>query len=116
MSPHGRRAGVKIVGPLDQSREKELIGGIRNALERGESLAKAKQTFINAGYQPAEVATAVQKLPQGISPIATPIVSMSTIPVGKPGETPQSKIPPTSATLQPKKKSKLLIIIIIITN
>jgi len=111
MSPYDRRAGIKIVGPLDQNREKELIGGIRNALERGESLAKAKQTFINAGYQPREIATAVQKLPQGITPLTTPVSATPITPVGKPGEILQASSLPT---LQPKKKSKILTILIII--
>ena len=38
--------------------EKELngiAGGLKNALERGDSLEKAKATFINAGYNKEEV-------------------------------------------------------------
>jgi len=117
MSSHGRWEGVKIVRPLDQNREKELVGGIRNALERGESLAKAKQTFINAGYHPAEVATAVQKIPQGTAPIATPIATSPPTPPGKPRQTPKPNFPPvTPATGAPKKKSKLLLIIIIVVS
>ena len=45
-SNEGRRC-VKIVGPLDSSKEKDLVGGLKNALERGDNLAKAKQSFIN---------------------------------------------------------------------
>tara|TARA_Y100000310_G_scaffold325742_1_gene389700 strand:+ start:2384 stop:2881 length:498 start_codon:yes stop_codon:yes gene_type:complete len=50
--------------PLAQqpSREEELVGGIKNGLERGEPMPKIKQSFINAGYKPAEVNAAVSKL------------------------------------------------------
>ncbi len=58
-----------------------LVGGLKNALERGETIEKAKQTFINAGYKPEEVAAAAQKVPATTSkvnvsekvPIKTPI-------------------------------------------
>jgi hypothetical protein len=121
MSSHGRREGVRIVGPLDQNREKELIGGLKNALERGENLAKAKQTFINAGYQPNEVAAAVQKLPSSTAPIATPVAPAPTpgkVPVPKPEEKSLAKpLPgqPIPAGV-PKKKSKILLILIIIVS
>ena len=44
-------------------REEEIIGGLRNALERGADLQSAKQSFINAGYSSSEVESAVQKVP-----------------------------------------------------
>lgn len=37
----------------------ELSGGIKNALERGESLESIKRSFINAGYNPKEVGEAI---------------------------------------------------------
>ena len=66
----------------------EIIGGIKNALERGISLDKAAQSFINAGYNPKEVQEAVQVL-GGVSaqittiPLATPqpILSKSFSPI-----------------------------------
>ena len=33
----------------------DIVGGLRNALERGQSLQKAVQSFINAGYPPEDV-------------------------------------------------------------
>jgi hypothetical protein len=57
----------KIVAPLTQDRSQEIIGGLKNALDRGEPLAKAKQSFLNAGYKPEEIESAVQKMP-----VATP--------------------------------------------
>jgi hypothetical protein len=112
MSPYERRAGIKIVTPPNQEREQELIGGIRNALERGESIEKAKQSFLNAGYKQNEIAIAVQKIPAGSTHIipTTTSPTHATIP-GKPFST--STIP---TTIAPKKKSKLLLIILIIIS
>lgn len=33
----------------------EILGGIKNAMERGHTFEKAIQSFINAGYNPQEV-------------------------------------------------------------
>lgn len=35
--------------------KEEIIGGLKNALDRGESLERAKQSFVNAGYSQDEV-------------------------------------------------------------
>ena len=43
----------------------EILAGLKNALERGESLERAVQSFINAGYNPAEVRQAAQLLSDG---------------------------------------------------
>jgi hypothetical protein len=40
----------------------ELNGGIKNALERGESMQKIKQSFLNAGYSLEEVENATRNL------------------------------------------------------
>ncbi len=42
----------------------EIIGGLRNAVERGASLEQAVQSFISAGYNPIEVKQAAQSLSQ----------------------------------------------------
>ena len=55
------------------SRDEEIIGGIKNALERGETLDSAKQSFINAGYKFEEVESAVQKVPHVASRISSPL-------------------------------------------
>ena len=36
----------------------ELIAGLKNAMERGQSLEQAEQSFISAGYNPEEVRAA----------------------------------------------------------
>lgn len=58
MPSYGRWRHIKIVA--QQSRAQEISAGIRNALDRGESRLKAKQSFINAGYSPEEVQAASQ--------------------------------------------------------
>ena len=40
----------------------ELQGGLRNALERGNSMQQAIQSLINAGYNPQDVQEAAQSL------------------------------------------------------
>lgn len=76
MSSNARWRRFKIVAPLDQGRAEEIAGGLRNALERGESLAKAKQSFLNAGYKPEEIDAAAQKVPavtpQGVQQVTVP--------------------------------------------
>ena len=113
MSSHGRWKGVKIVGPLDPNREKELIGGIKNALERGENIEKAKQSFISAGYKPEEVAAAAQKVPSRAAP-PTPVTTT----IKKLGEKilPKPLSPKNKITPSHKKKSKIILIIIIILS
>jgi hypothetical protein len=62
MPSYGRWRRSKIVTPrpTPPSRAQEISGGIKNALDRGESIMKAKQSFINSGYTPQEVHAAVQ--------------------------------------------------------
>lgn len=57
MPSNGRWRRIEIVVP---SRASEIAGGIKNALDRGEPLAKAKQSFINGGYTQQEVQEASQ--------------------------------------------------------
>lgn len=52
----------------------ELVGGIRNALDRGEEINKAKQSFFNAGYNKKEIdeATAVLGIAEPVNAIKIP--------------------------------------------
>src|SRR3989344_4820113 len=53
----------------------EIAAGLKNAIERGYSLDSAARSFINAGYNPAEVKAAAESLTQGVSSIlASPII------------------------------------------
>ncbi len=40
----------------------DILGGLRNALERGETLEQARQSFINSGYPEKEVNEAASNL------------------------------------------------------
>jgi len=51
--------------PIDAN-VNELIGGLKNAIERGQNITDAKQTFLNAGYNAQEVDLAIQGLNQVI--------------------------------------------------
>ncbi|MBU3923300.1 MAG: hypothetical protein KJ592_00110 [Nanoarchaeota archaeon] len=62
MSSNARWRRLKIVEALTSGKTVELMGGLRNALERGETLEKAKKSFISAGYTEAEVDDATRKL------------------------------------------------------
>ena len=42
--------------------KEEVAAGLKNAIEKGESLEKAKQSFINAGYNISEVQSAAEML------------------------------------------------------
>ena len=50
----------------------DIVAGLRNALERGASLEQAVQSFINAGYNPAEVQEASRGLSFGATTMINP--------------------------------------------
>lgn len=89
MPSNGRRRHTKIVAPTP-SRAQEISGGIKNALDRGEPLEKAKQSFTNAGYTPQEVQEAAQKVASKPSQIAKPLSAS------------QSPVAPAKKTLSKK--------------
>lgn len=122
---NGGWRSFKIVAPLTPNREQELIGGLKNALDRGESLAKAKQSFLNAGYKPEEINSAVQKMPSTTSQVSNPVsdsraskniakVSQPQVSKFQPTKTAQP-LPKTTTTIPGQKKqiSKKFIIILI---
>jgi len=51
----------------------EIVGGIRTALERGESLKRAMMTFFNAGYKREEIEEAAKLVNE--NPIESPKIS-----------------------------------------
>ncbi len=103
MPSYGRWRHSKIVVPV--SRAKEISGGIKNALDRGESLSKAKQSFINAGYTPQEVQSAAQMIRQ------TPSGKVS--PPGTSQSKPLSPQPQPTATNKAKETTSKKTIIIL---
>lgn len=50
----------------------EILGGLRNALERGSSIERAVQSFINAGYNPNDVSEAADYLSRGVMSMVHP--------------------------------------------
>ena len=74
--------------------KEEIIGGIKNAMERGASFEQAVQSFINAGYNPEEVKQAASQINQGA---ATPIME---------GQAPPAQPTPTQPALAPEGKDK----------
>lgn len=58
----------------------EIIGGLRNALERGSSPDVAVQSFINAGYNPIEVKQAAQFILQKSGGLAAQMLDKDSSP------------------------------------
>lgn len=73
--------------PEDSETSDELIGGLRNALERNQSLESAERSFLNAGYGREKIAIAVAHLRrQGfVVPQKVSALIQSTLTEKKPG-------------------------------
>jgi len=84
------REGIKV------SEKEEIISGFKNAIERGESVEQAKQSFLNAGYPQQEVEQAAKAASQGASQFLQPSSSTN-----------------SQSFVQPLKKSKKKWIIIL---
>ena len=94
--------------------KEELIGGLKNALERGYTLDSAVQSFINAGYNPIEVNDAARYLSQGASFIIHPQNSLVAFPVPTTLKNPQlPPLPLLNKTNSSSKKSFMWLAIII---
>lgn len=137
MPSNARWRRFKIVDLSEQPSGQELIAGLKNALARGESLEKAKQSFLNAGYKPEEVEAAslgmsqnqpIQSQPQ-VAPTQplVPQLTQQAVSVMQPPvqeefqqvppqpSAPQPEITPIIPVAQPaKKKFPLFITILII--
>ncbi len=85
--------------------KKEIFAGIKNAIERGETLEQAKQTFINAGYSKEEVEEAVASLGRGV---------ITKFPEPSEPKAPEVEISEKIPELPPKKSKKRTLIIILI--
>jgi hypothetical protein len=74
----------------------DILGGLKNALERGDSVDEAKETFISAGYSKAEVEDAAASLEKlsVIRKAEVPAIYSATLqaPSAKPGEKPLPQI------------------------
>lgn len=104
---------------MNITKEEELAGGIKNALERGEPLPKIKQSFINAGYKPEEVERAARKIlhpelaiPPTPKPIETKKIETQPIPAQQPTI---QKLPVQPIQKQKTFSKKLIIILTIVS-
>jgi hypothetical protein len=72
----------------------DLVAGLRNALEKGESLESAKYSFISAGYPPNEVEEAARYASSGqaVQPSPAP-------------QQPATQQPTSTQTMQPPKQT-----------
>ncbi len=114
---NARRGRVKIVESENSNKAKELIGGLKNAFERGESFAKAKQSFINAGYNPQEVEIATQEIRKLLSSTNRPVTTSVETKFTQIPKTSQTKQLPTTSSGSPTRKKgipKALIIFLVI--
>jgi len=104
MPPNERWRSFKIVTPKEPNREQELIGGLQNALLRGENINKAKQSFISAGYDPKEIEAAAQKISTNQQPTTQSTQKLI----------PKNQQPKTPTTTNPNRKEKISKIFLII--
>jgi hypothetical protein len=86
----------------------DLIGGIKNAQERKEPMDKIRQSFINAGYSPQEVDTALKEI-TGIPIQMIPIPSAQNTGIKEQNQFPA--LP--QAPITEEKKSNALVYIIV---
>lgn len=87
--------------------DNEILGGLKNALERGQSLDSAVQTFINAGYNPKLVQEAATELSSGVTTITNsiPVKDLqSKFPIYQPKPQP---IVNSNNIIQPSKENEL---------
>ncbi|MEK6928850.1 MAG: hypothetical protein AABW65_02765 [Nanoarchaeota archaeon] len=100
--------------------KEEIIGGLKNAIERGYSLEEAVQTFINAGYNPFEVNEVAKIINAGaisvLSPKKQDIQPKTTSALSELSRPPETAFKnfPSSAAQEPGKKSNAPLITILI--
>jgi len=95
----------------------DILGGLKNAVERGESLEEAKSSFITAGYSSFEVEEAARVLEEtkalpvpkpGIPPVKIPAAA-TPVPIQTLAPLPVISAPQAFAHPEKRKKIPLLI-------
>jgi len=84
--------------------KEEIVGGFKNAIERGSSLEDAIQSFIGAGYNPKEVRAAAQDVGKGVTAI---------VQGQKEAQGPKAGLPAFSEKKKTKTKAIVIVVIII---
>jgi len=92
--------------------KEEIIHGLKNAIERGSSLNAAKQSFINAGYDPREVEEAARFVGGGT---ITQYPQLSQHPQQAPQapQAPQMQQSPQTKFQKPRKSKAGVIVLLI---
>ena len=96
----------------------EITPGLKNAVERGESLENAVQSFINAGYNPVEVRSAASSLTQGVTSISSAVQFNFPQPLKEQEQPPQENLQQSYSPLKQSRRnpsSKILLIVVLIT-
>ena len=67
---------------VEEDKEEEILGGLKNAMGRGETLQMARLSFLNAGYKPHIVDLAASRISgQGVSVVEQqPVPQAANIP------------------------------------
>jgi len=96
----------------------DILAGLKNAVGRGESLAEAVQSFINAGYTPQDVKESAESFSRGIKPEfrteTAPEAEAEAKPeMPSPSQPQQPSIQPAKQ-VKPGKKNTTLIVLLII--
>lgn len=91
--------------------KEELVAGLRNAVERGQSLQDAVQTLLLSGYDPVEVREAASHINQGVIGKITLTAQQA-----KQEEPTYKPLPQITAagTETPKKKKKTWLIVLLV--
>lgn len=86
----------------------EIIAGLRNAIERGQSIQQAMQSMINAGYQASEIQEASNYVNLGATG------AMQQVPKNyiKPSQTTSTEQTTTQTNTPPKSSSKTKVIVL----
>lgn len=72
----------------------DILGGLRNALERGESLEEAKNIFISTGYNAAEIEEAAKILSEKVAGKRTEIPTIISVSMEQPPAPGKEEIKP----------------------
>lgn len=105
MSSSSGWGDLRIVGPLSPNREKDLLGGLKNAIERGSNPEAASKSFLNAGYTQEEINSALSKLNASGTTPTTPVQAPVASTAPKAAPQPQSQQIVEPAPIQVEQQS-----------
>ena len=140
-----KRGNINVLNYKNKKRnfnmqKEEIIGGLKNGLEKGYSLEQVKASFINAGYNPRDVEdsasfissggvltmpavnvapiTRVSELSGAQSGLAKPFSSNTQFPTAQANQTPsvqQLPVMQKQIEIKPKKSRKTLVLVLLLS-